>query len=220
MKSTPLLALGIALAALLSPLVRAADDVRFTNTLTAGDRAAAGVAQFTSDQVAVLDALVRRDTAVRGQMLAPKSAAEAPPAEFSKRLTADEQRNAGLASLPPEKVAQLDRLVDRFQSAQLARTFLAPPSFLSPSRRLTPTERKDERRVHGSFSLSYGFGKGGYSEKTGSMMVTIDDPDRNLSVTIGYTQSHVKGGDGYYIYRDPLHDDLRRLPDLREPVQP
>ena len=38
-----------------------------------------------------------------------------------------------------------------------------------PTRRLLATEKKPERRVHGTFSLSYGFGKGGYSEKTGSM---------------------------------------------------
>jgi hypothetical protein len=194
-----------------------ANDLRFSSTLSTEDKSASGLGKLTSDQVAVLDALVRRDTTTRGQTPAPKSATEAAPAEFSKRLTADELRNAGITTLTGEQVGKLDSLIDRHQTAKLARTFLEPPSFLTPSRRMTPTEKKEERRVHGSFSLSYGFGKGGYSEKTGSMVVTVDDPERNMSISIGYSQSHIKGGG--YIYRDPYYDDdLRRpLHDLREP---
>lgn len=197
----------------------AASDIRFSNTLKAEDKAAAGLAKLTSDQVAVLDALVRRDTATRGSTPAPRTAAEAAPAEFSKRLSADELRNTGLAALSAGEVERVDALVDRHQTASLARTFLAPPEFLSPTRRLLSTEKKPEKRVHGSFSLSYGFGKGGYSEKTGSMVVTVDDPERNLSISIGYAQSHIKGGSGY-IYRDPFYDDLHRAPDLRETTPP
>jgi len=184
------------------------NDPRFSSTLGADDKSAAGLAKLTSDQVAVLDALVRRDTATRAITPAPKSANEAAPAEFSRRLSADERRNAGLTALAEAEIAKIDTLVDRHQTARLARTFLAPPEFLSPRRRVATTEKKPERNIHGSFSLSYGFGKGGYSEKTGSMVVTMEDPARNLSVSIGYSESHIKGGS--YIYRDPFYDDLRR----------
>lgn len=189
----------------------AADDTRFSHMLNAEEKNAAGVAKLTSDQVAVLDALYRRDTAKRGSTVAPKSNAEAPPAEFSRRLSADERRNTGIASLTEAEVAKLDEFVERQQNAQLVRVFLAPPPLVA--RRDVRTEAREERRIHGSFTLSYGFGKGGYSEKTGSMQVTLDDPERNFSLTVGYTQSHVKGGYGYYpgyLYGDPFYEIPRR----------
>ncbi len=198
-----------------------ADDARFSSTLRTEDKTASGITRLTSDQVAILDALVRRDTATRGSTPAPKSQAEAAPAAFSARLSADEVRNTGIGTLAATERSKLDALVDQHQSAKLARTFLAPPEFLSPHRRVSPTEKKNERRVHGSFSLSYGFGKGGYSEKTGSMVVNIDDPERNLSISIGYSQSHIKGGSGYIyrdpFYADPFYNDLHRSPDLHAP---
>jgi len=207
----PLLRLAAALC--LGATAAWAADARFSSTLTPEDKRTAGLVGLSSDQIAILDALVRRDTAARGQTPAPKSAAEAAPAEFSRRLSADEARNIGLPALSPAQVARLDALVDRHQAALLARTLLAPPSFLTPARREVATERKSERNIHGTFSLSYGWGKGGYSEKTGAMAVTIDDPARNLSVTIGYAESHIKGGP-IYLYRDPFP----RSPELiREP---
>lgn len=194
-----------------SVAVLAAEDTRFSNMLNAEEKAAAGVSKLTSDQIAILDALYRRDTAKRGSTVAAKSNAEAPPAEFSRRLSADERRNTGIASLTEAEVARLDALIERQQNAQLVRVFLSPPSLVA--RRDVRTEAKEERRIHGSFTLSYGFGKGGYSEKSGSMQVTIDDPERNMSITVGYSQSHVKGGYGYYpgyLYGDPFYEIPRR----------
>jgi hypothetical protein len=196
-------------------------DVRFSQTLNAEDRSAGGFARLSSDEIAVIDALVRRDTLGRVR----PAAAEA-PAVFSQRLTADERRPAGLAKLTEAEVSKLDALIDRFQSAKLARTLLAPPIYLSRASRVVPSEAKKEREIHGSFSLSYGWGSGGYSEKTGSMVLTMDDPARRFSITIGYTESHLKGGsiyrDPYYdrYDRDPLFDPLRNLPDAPTPVRP
>jgi hypothetical protein len=186
-------------------------DVRFTLTLSAGEKTASGLSRLSSDEVAVIDALVRRDTTGR----ASPTQAEGTPATFSQRLTPGERQTAGLPKLAATEVPKLDALVDRFQSAKLARTLLAPPAYLARSSRVTPTERKKEREIHGSFSLSYGFGSGGYSEKTGSMVLTMEDPARRYSISVGYTESHVKGG---YIYRDPLYrepfyDPLHSLPE-------
>src|SRR4051812_29693387 len=207
MKFAPLFLLVASL--LLTATHARADDLRFSVTLNAPDRQASGLAKLTSDQVAVIDALVRRDTSARaGSVTAtPAKASENPNATFSQRLTAEERRTAGLLSLSAAEIAQLDAFVDRHQSAKLARTLLAPPSYLSPSRRIDPTEKKTEREIHGSFSLSYGMGSGGYSEKTGSMVLSLEDPARGYSITVGYSESHVKGGNGYGYYRDPFYRD-------------
>jgi hypothetical protein len=205
---------------LLAPAVGFAQDTRFSATLRAEDRTAAGLGRLDSDQIAILDALVRRDTATRGRTPAATSVAEAPPAEFSRRLSADERRNAGFERLSTAETAHLDGLIDRHQSAALARTFLAPPAFLTPARRADPTERKTARRVHGSFALSYGMGSGGYREKSGAVSVTIDDPERNLSVTVGYARSEIEGAP-VYLYREPVSPLLpRRGPDLLDPAAP
>lgn len=202
------------------PAAATAQDTRFSVALRAEDKAAAGLGRLDSDQTAILDALVRRDTAARGRTPAATSVAEAPPAEFSRRLSADERRNAGFERLSATETAHLDALVDRHQSAALARTFLAPPAFLTPTRRADPTERRSARRVHGSFSLSYGMGSGGYREKSGAVSVTVDDPDRNLSVTVGYARSEIEGAP-LYLSREPVYPlRFRPGPDPRDPSSP
>lgn len=191
-------ALALLLAA--AGLARASgDDTRFSTSLNAADRAAAGLPKLTSDQVAVIDALVRRDTArVGGSLNASSTRTAEQAATFSQRLTADERRVAGLGSLTAEEVAQLDSLITRQQTAKFARTLLTPPAFLArPSRVIEPGEKKTERAIHGSFSLSFGVGSGGYSERSGSMNLSFEDPARGLTINVGYTESHIKGGRGY-----------------------
>jgi hypothetical protein len=202
-----------------------ANDVRFSHSLSAEDRSAAGLPRLSSDEVAVIDALVRRDTATRGAPTPPPAEAAA-PASFSQRLTADERRAAGFAKLTAAELPKLDAFVDRHQNARLARSLLAPPTYVARSPRIVPTEKKKEREIHGSFSLSYGLGSGGYSEKTGSMVLTLEDPDRGYSISVGYSESHIKGGPGYIyrdptLYRDPIHDPLRGGPmDSVAPFRP
>jgi hypothetical protein len=207
---------------LLGPARANPADVRFSQTLNAEDRTIAGFPRLTSDEVAVIDALVRRDTLSR-----VRTTAETTPESFSQRLTADERRTAGLTKLTEAELPKLNGFVDRFQSAKLARTLLAPPTYLARHSRVKPSEAKKEREIHGSFSLSYGFGSGGYSEKTGSMVLTMDDPERRFSITIGYSESHIKGGSLYrdpYYYdrfdRDPFYDPLRGSPDFLVPTRP
>jgi hypothetical protein len=193
----------------------AQDTTRFSQMLSAAERAECAMTKLSSDQVAVIDALVRRDTASRS---ATAPAAET-PVVFSQRLTADERRTAGLTTLSAAELVKLDAFVERHQSARLARTLLAAPTFISPSsRRLRPedTKKEKEREIHGTFSLSYGMGSGGYSEKTGAMTLSLEDPAKGYSITIGYSESHVKGGP--MIYRDPYYDQ-RRGP-LDDPLRP
>jgi hypothetical protein len=190
-------------------------DPRFSQTLNAEDRAAAGLTRLSSDEVAVIDALVRRDTAAR----AGATNSDHVAATFSQRLTERERQTAGLPKLSTTELPKLDALIDRHQNAKLARILLAPPTYLARSSRVTPTEAKKEREIHGSYSLSYGFGSGGYSEKSGSMVLNFEDPARGYSISIGYTETHIKGGRG--IYRDPLYDPLRGGPlENATPFQP
>lgn len=205
----------------------AADDTgRFTRSLNAAERSQAGIDRLTSDQAAVLDALVRRDSASRvsvppAQQQPPadsKAAAKAEPlptpSSFSKRLTAEERRLAGFGSLTAGEMARLDALIERFTSASVARALLAPPRYISRYSRVEPAEREERRKIHGSYSLSFGWGKDGYSERTGAMQMTYDDPAGRYSVTIGYAESHVKGGPGYGVYRDgPPYLDRRPYPE-------
>ena len=97
----------------------------------------------------------------------------------------------------------------------LARTLLAPlpPPRLRP---INPTETKSERKIHGTYSLSFGWGSGGYSERTGSVMLHLDDPDGRYAISVGYSESHIKGGPVFDYYRD---DSLYRnsLPDGSPP---
>ena len=115
------------------------------------------------------------------------------------------------------ELPRLDSLVERHENAQLARLLLAPPSYLARSP-VKPVEARAGREIHGSFSLSYGFGKGGYSEKTGSMVLNFEDPEHHLAVAVGYTESHVKGGYGYR--GDYYSDSLREYPGGPDPFRP
>lgn len=194
---------------LLSVIPLAASDTRFSQALAAEDRTACGLTRLTSDQVAVIDALVRRDTLRMGSASTPPAGASAPtPTTFSQRLSADERRTAGITTLAEAEVARLNALVERFQGARLARSLLSPLATVGPSpSRVRSEDTKPERKIHGSFSLSYGWGKGGYSEKTGSMMLYYDDPEGRFSVSVGYTESQVKGGP--QVYRDPYYEHPR-----------
>ena len=181
-------------------------DTRFSQVLSATELAETGVARLNSDQVAVIDALMRRDLAA--QLAPPRKDAPPPAARFSQRLTDDERRNAGFTTLTAKELERLDALIERHGNAALARTLLAPPVFIPAGIRLKPIEPKTAPEIHGSISLSYGVGKG-FSERTGAMTLNYDDPVHNLSVTVGYSETHGKGripyyGDGYgYGYGQP-----------------
>jgi hypothetical protein len=194
-----LLAVGLLAAA---AVVGRAADARFSQTLTLGESAEAGLSRLSSDQVAVLDALLRRDLA--GQS-APARKDAPPTARFSQRLTADERRIAGLTLLTEAEVAKLDTLAERQAAATSARALLSPLVVAAPAGiRLRPAETKAAREIHGSFSLSMGWGKGGYSERTGAVNLNYEDPARGFAIAVGYSETHLKGGPGVYLYRDPV----------------
>jgi hypothetical protein len=192
---TTLLAAGC--VALTGATGRAA-DTRFSQALTASESTEAGLKRLSSDQIAVIDALVRRDLA---RQIAASPDTPTPTTRFSQRLTADERRTAGLTLLTEAELPRFDAFVERYASAGRTRALLGPPVFVAASPRLRPTETKTTPEIHGSFSLGMGWGSGGSSEKTGSMELHYTDPVRGFSVSVGYSEIHMKGP---YIYRDPI----------------
>lgn len=193
----PRLALLLLLAtAVLGPRVHGAPaetsapaEMRFSQTVGTPERPLLGLDKLSADQIAVLDALIRRDTTLRSRANADANAPDA----FSRRLSADELRLTGLATLPADSLARLDAAIARRQTAVLAPFLLSPPVYLARPGRIEAREQKRERELHGTFSLSYGWGKGGYSEKTGAMTVTMEDPEKGLAVSVGYSETQVKG---------------------------
>jgi hypothetical protein len=208
---------------------------RFTQWVPVAERAEAGLLRLSSDEAAVLDVMVRREvgaranagTTPRGRIANSRGASEGSsevPAEretekeadsatrpFSDGLSADERRLAGFGKLSAAETAKINALVERYTLGNVARALLAPPKYVARNR-LEPVEKTERKTISGSFSLSYGFAKGGYSERTGAMDVTYTDPAGRYSVTVGYSETHVKGGDGRGMY---LYDDRRYMPDGR-----
>lgn len=187
------------LASLLTLLVspaRAASQ-RFSATLEPVEAAQTGLFRLSSDQVAVLDALVRRDTIT----VANASAAHPVAARFSQRLSADERRNAGLTLLSETELARLDAHVEGFSrpvapgavSATLATPAAAPAS-------PTAVQWKQEPEIHGAISFMVGGGSHGYSEYGGAMEVTYFDPAHGFEISAGYAEVHTSGGTCYRRY--------------------
>jgi|SRR5581483_2088041 len=193
---------ALAFLGLLAFVARAAEpDPRFSQTLSAAERTQIGLEKLSSDQVAVLDAIVRRDMEAKRAGRAENS-----PAAFSLRLTEDEKRNTGLAAMTAVQVATVDSLVERHEAARLARALLSPPVYIARHSELDPNRTKSaEREIHGEFSLSMGWGSGGYSEQTGSMVLRMDDPEHRYSISVGYSESRIKGPAGGYIVGPPYY---------------
>ena len=167
----------------------AGEDQRFSATLNAEHRAAAGFNRLTDDNLAVIDALVRQEEA-----LLRRRGPSALFWSFSGRRSVHEKEIAGLTRLNAEEVAQVDALI-------AARLGTALPLFsagvgASPLR-LPPAE-KHRLEIHGSVSLMYGWNNAG-SVRGGELIVNVRDPARpNFSLTISYAEYRGKGLTPYY----------------------
>ncbi len=193
--------LGACLALLTGTAAVAADDARFSTSLSTDQRAETGLALLTEDNIAVIDALVRQD-----ETTLQRRGTHAAFGSFSQRRSEHERGIAGLARLNPAQIARLDALI-------AARTSPALPLFSAESGYRTavtrPVAQKTGLEIHGSVTLSYGWSKTG-SVRGGEMVVNIHDPAHpNFSLTISYAQYRGKGMLPYY---DPLYDLPRYRP--------
>ena len=185
----------LALLGLVSGTAHADEDARFSKSLEASDFSAAGLARLSVDQLAILDALVRRDIAqsrfVSKEPRAPR---------FSERLTASERENAGLAGLSSSELTVLDARVE---------TLIVPPPspstqrFATTNRYAVPSVKIDRGpQVHGELSLMVAAGSDGYRAYGGGIAVTLDDPSSKFSLTLAYSEIHSEGGHPYRFCRD------------------
>lgn len=195
-------ALTIALFSSCFAFVRAADaDLRFSRTLAPAELSATGLDRLSSDQLAILDALIRRDIA-QSRFISK----EPRPDRFSARLTDSEREQSGLARLAEAELAALDAHI-----APLA-TPPAPATgarFAANSRYVPVPSVKIDRSppVHGELSLMVAAGSDGYSAYGGGIAVTVDDPASKMALTLAYSEVRSKGGhpwrycDDYYYPR-------------------
>ena len=193
----------------LAGAVLAGEDPRFSKSFAMDEFSAAGLQKISSDQVAILDALVRRDEAAALQT----TPAHPRAALFSQRLSADERANAGLPLLTAAEIARIDAQVARLEnlaapaSAALATAggSLAPTA--APAYRALP-------QIHGSVSLFYGTGSRGYSSQGYSVDLIYHDPDHDYTITAGYSEVRSKGR---LFRRDcPGADPLEAAPPFRQ----
>jgi hypothetical protein len=190
-----------------APIIQAAESGRFTDSLTTQQRAEVGLEKLSSDNVAVINALVRQDGST-SQLRNNNVRAT----KFSQRRTEHERSIAGLTLLNPEEIARLDDLVGlRFAPppSPLLET-ASMPSILSISAMdTTTTPRRPE--IHGSFSLTYGWSKGG-SVKGGDATLFYQDPEHRYSILFNYSEYRGKGYAPWLYPRDTYYPS-RTLPE-------
>jgi hypothetical protein len=183
----PRFALALALFVSSLALARAADsDLRFSKTLRPAELSATGLDRLSSDQLAILDALIRRDIAQS------RYTSKEPRAErFSARLTDAERDQSGLAQLAETELAALDAHI-----APLATPPASGGRFTPNTRYASIPSVKIDRgpRIHGQLTLMVAAGSDDYTAYGGGIAVTVDDPASRMSLTLAYSEIHSKGG--------------------------
>ena len=183
--------LGLAcLAGGLFSMARAADEAepRFSSTLSAVQQAETGLDQLTTDNVAVIDALVRVDTTTAVRVVRNTIRTT----RFSERRTTHEREIAGLDHLTPEQLRKLDQFVALRIPAPPTDVDLAYASVRLDSTTPLVTVKRRAPEIHGSVSLTYGWSKYG-SVRGGETNVTYVDPRKRYSVTVGYSEYRGNG---------------------------
>jgi hypothetical protein len=168
-------------------------DPRFSSTLSPDQLKETGLDQLSTDNVAVIDALVRLDVAalrLRNNNIRST--------RFSERRTDHERDIAGFGHLTPDQLAKLDQFVSLRipapvipASADLSHASVSLDAVRIPYKRPAP-------EIHGSVTLTYGGGKGG-SFRGAESVLTYVDPSRHFAVTVGYSQ-YSGSGLGSYPY--------------------
>lgn len=159
--------------------------VRLSEWLTVDELAEAGFGKLSADQAAAIDALAG------SKVLAKKGEATA---DFSSVLSESEYAACGLNLLEAEELERLDDLVTAWRATAPAAKSLPSP-FAAPSAQDIPFENGELRpKAGGSVSLTYGVAEGGGTLRSGSAMVTYDDPARGFSAAIGYSRTKADGG--------------------------
>lgn len=193
MKFSQLILLFSTFAALAVSALGAGPEIRFSKQLAPAELSAAGLEQLSSDQLAILDALVRRD--IDKAKLTSK---EPRAALFSERLSADERRNAGVDQLDAAEVAALDASVQRLIVPRPSGTFGLATShgpYSVPSLKL----RRDPK-IETHMAAMVAVGSDGYSAFGAGIELSYDDPNNDFGISVSYSEIHEKGGHPFRYY--------------------
>ena len=168
---------------------------RFSAELSPAERTACGIDRLTSDEVASLDALVRRQGAVKAKA--------GKPAAFSQRLRPGEKHAAGLDRLRSEELSRLDAVVARKSSPTETSAELTDFATFANEHPLLmagfPTAGAIDAadvagprpQIHGEMRLEFGFGRG-HSERSAGLELDYDDPAHGFSASLDYEVSRIQ----------------------------
>lgn len=167
-----------------------AEDRKFSASLSSTESAQVGLNRLSSDQVAVLDALVRKEVVI---FEADPTPSVPRAAQFSQRLNSEERRLAGFALLSEPELAQLDAGVERYvHPTMFSSATLNDESPRTTS--LTSVRVRRDPEIHGSVTLMVAAGSGGYTAYGGALNLSYYDPARRFSIDVGYSEIHSSGG--------------------------
>ncbi len=192
------------IASFLSAPLFAGESPRFSMSISAEQRTAAGLDVLDSDQIAALDALVRlnhrqvgaaeRKPATERSPVAAATAADTTSDSFCASLSPDQLRAAGLDRLTAAQQTDLDTIV---------------AALYAPAEVATATNTKtvqaveffpDRWEVHGEFGLSFGFGSHDYRSRAAWLHTTLLDTKTGTEFSVGVATGKEEGGRGWYPY--------------------
>lgn len=168
----------------------------FSATLSGAQITAAGLATLTPAEQVVLDQLVMGDVA-----LARRENPGDLGGTFAGRRSEAERKSAGLDRLTPAELAELNELVAAAVAARprpKERPRLKGNDVVIPSR----------AELHGSVSMTYGWGRGGRSFRAASLWLDYYDPESGLNLSVGLAGADGAGWPGDYpgYYGSPGYD--------------
>lgn len=179
-----LIAVALGLALLTSGTL-SARLVRLSEWLTVDELTQAGFEKLSVDQIAAIDALAAN------KVLTKKNE---PVATFSSVLSETEHAACGLGLLEAGERQRLDELVTTWRTAAPAAKS-RPSPVAAPAADDIPFKKDGLRpKVGGAVSVTYGVAEGGGTLRSGSAIVTYDDPARGFSAAFGYSRTKADGG--------------------------
>ena len=157
----------------------------FTATLSTADKAAVGLDGLSMEEWEALDQLVSEDLSyARREKLTEL------PDTFVGRRDEAARKQTGLDKLTAGQLAKLNELV---AAAIAARPTPKERPRLKESDVLAARRRGE---IHGSVSVTYGWGAGGRDYRAGALWLDYYDPESRVGLGVGLSTS--EGGYGYY----------------------
>ena len=175
-----------------------AADGGFSATLSREQMIAAGLVTLTPAERAMLDQFVTAEVA-----LARRENLTDLGGTFVGRRSEGERKSAGLDRLKPAELARLNELVAAAVAAH-------PKPKERPRLKETDVVLPSRAEIHGSVSLTYGWGRGGRNFRATSLWLDYYDPQSGLGLSFGLASVDGAGLYGYYPggYYDSRYSDL------------